>query len=218
MHEDGKTKDSSKKSAAVVAIHQKLFGLAEATPGQKQAIFRRCLPAAAYILSQLPEVTELHQLLELVSLDTVEIGKTKKGEPIEVEMLSLPRHLILDAPDDKASKNDVKMFEATKDVPIQLDGKQGNSIKTLQEKAAPKRAAQTTAPTADLGKSLVASVKNVATVVASWNDTEATTDIAPNKEMRQQLFLLAQTLADYFAADPLDAEDRLPVIATPVAA
>jgi len=206
MNADG-TNDSKRKSAAVVAIGQKLFGIVDLNDGQKQAIFRRCIPAAAYILENLPEVTELHQLLDLVSLETVVIGKDKAGNDIEVEQLSLPRHLVLEPLAEDASKNEQRMFEATKDVPILLDGSQGNSIKTLQDRAKPKRAPQTTAPSADKGKSLLDSVKLVATVVAEWNDADATTDLAPNEEMRQQLFALAQSIAAYFAADPLEANE-----------
>lgn len=207
-HSDG-TNDSSKKSAAVVAICQKLFGIADPTPALKQSIFRRCIPAAAYILRELPEVTELHQLLELVSLDTVEIGKTKDGLPISVEMLSLPRHLILDAPKEDASKNEKLMFEATKGVPIQLDGSQGNSIKTLAEKAAPKRAASAPAAKPDAGATLVTSVALVSSVLKGWNDPEAETELAPNNAMRTALWSLAQDLAAYFAAYPAEADEEI---------
>jgi len=210
-NENGK-EDKLKKSAAFAAIVAKLFkGDYEQMDGPtKQAIFRRALPTALYILRELSHVTTWEEMSKLVTLDKVEIGKHKvTGEPIIVEMLSLPTHLIAKEPDADASQNDKNLYAKMKDEPVQLDGKQGNSVKTLRERANPvTRSAQQNV--VDKGKSLVAGTKMLLETLVAWNNPEAESDVAPNEELREQLFTLATELAAYFKADPLDREETAP--------
>ena len=191
---DGKN-DRVKKSAAMEAVLGTLFGITDASNAQKQAIFQRCLPTAGYVVKALA-LKSFEELSELVTLETVN----------DIEMLSLPRFLVNEEPGEDASKNEKALYEATKNVPVQLDGSTGNSVATLRERAKPKRQPKAPVAAVDKGTSLLGSIKQVATVVAEWNNADATTDLAPNEEMRQQLFALAQTIAAYFSADPLDVE------------
>lgn len=186
------SKDTRKMAARTSALALQLFGISELTNANKQSL-SRCLKAAVYLIVQLRGMTD-EQLLEAVTL--------KNGK------LVAPYGLVKAEPKEDASDNDKAIFEAMKDKPLVLDGKDGASLAELGRRANPPKTNRAAGEQKDKGASFTASLSYVSAVVAQWNNPDGESDAAPSKEIERQLFQLAQQIASYFEANPIGEEEE----------
>ncbi|HSW91747.1 MAG TPA: hypothetical protein VLG09_03825 [Candidatus Saccharimonadales bacterium] len=188
MFEEIKSENGSNDTRAINArfntLSRVLFGISEPTNAQAQSI-RRSLLSARYLIQQGASVS-------------------LKGSKLVV-----PYSSVTPAPKADATDNDKAVFEAMKDKPFVLDGKKGASLSELRNRAAAafptkKRPAKAKVE-ASREESMAASIAFLNTCLEHINDPNASeADVALSSARRVELFKLANQIAAYFSADPMD--------------
>lgn len=190
------SRDNRKMSARTAALASRLFGIEEITNAGKQRI-ARTVKCAIYLLNSLKDKTD-EELFAAVYL---------KGNKLIV-----PNELVREEPKPDASENEKAIYEAMKGRPLVLDGKDKASLAELSRRANPPSANRAAGDNKDNGASFNASLNFVAAIVAQQlNEETGEADIALNTDQRLSLFKLAQDIAAYFSADPLEEEETAPV-------
>lgn len=191
-HNNDGSKDVRKMAARTAALALRLFGISELSNAIKTRL-ARCIKSAVYLINSLASLGD-DELLESVR---VQAGK-----------LVIPYGLVSDEPKEDASAKEKLAYAKLADMPISLDGKDGMSLAQLGKRANPPKANRAAGEQKDKGASFGASIDFVTAVVRQWNQPDAETDSAPNRELEQKLFALSQEIAAYFVANPV-AEDEL---------
>lgn len=189
FNRDG-TEDKKATGARKLALAKQLFGIEEPSNAHLSKI-NRALMAARYLVHHKADVT-------------IKAGK-----------LTIPYGLVEAAPKDNASSKAKLQYEMMKDKPVSLDGKEGMSLSALRARATAqfpvnKRASRTN--TKDTGTTLVASIKLVRATLESQLADNGESNVALTDSLRRELYMLTQSAAAYFAADPIgDIEDNAAV-------
>ena len=181
---DGK-RDMKLVSARLSAISKRVFNVEE--PDQTLKV---------RILKALKVVSHIASLGH--NEDDVQLSKRNE--------LMVPYTVMHAPPSAEAGTNEQKQYEMMKDQLLALDGKNGNTIASLERKAQPaKRTPQTQQAPVDPVTTLTTSIKFVSAMVDKMiGDEENGSDFAPNEELRKLMFELQQKVASYFDADPMD--------------
>lgn len=186
------SKDTRKMSARNAALALRLFGIEELSNAIKTRL-ARCVKVAVYLINSLAALTD-EQLIAAVY--------------VEKNKLVVPYGLVAPEPNEDASAKDKAVFAAMRNDSIALDGKDGLSLAELGKRANPPKANRAAGGNKTDGASFGASVDFVAAIVQQQLDPNAEeSDIALSDDMRRKLFSLAQSIASYFAADPLEDID-----------
>lgn len=197
-YRDCRNEDGSRNVKAVNArtleVASRIFGLSEPNAAQKQRIDRALEIVAGFERINLPQ-------------DAVSLSNRNE--------LIVPYVVMNAEPDpEKASTNERNAYERLRDSTTALDGKDGQSLAALKRRLAPpvtKGADQR--KTADRVVSFLSSVKFVSAAMVARNDPEsenkAADDIpAFSGAIKSDLWTLYQSLGAYFAADPMEAEEK----------
>jgi len=186
------SKDTRKMAARTAALASRLFGIEEMNNAIKQRI-ARTVKIAIYLINALADKTD-EELFEAVKL---------KGNKLVV-----PNELVRAVPSETASDNEKAIFEAMKGKDCVLDGKDKASIAELSRRANPPKAPRASDDSTK-GSSFNASLDYVTAIVQQQLNPDADeADIALSDEQRRKLFSLAQYVAAYFSADPLEDEEE----------
>jgi hypothetical protein len=190
------SKDTRKMSARTACLAERLFGITELTNAIKQRL-ARSLKCAVYVLSSLKDMED-EQLFAAVTL---------KGNKLVV-----PNELVRVEPNETASENEKAIYEAMKGRPLVLDGKDKASLAELSRRANPPKANRAAGDDKTKGASFVSSVKFVTAIVQQQLSEDApenaVADVALSDDARRELFRLAQYIAAYFTADPLEETEE----------
>ena len=193
MHEPLFNEDGTTSAKAIGARFRSccvnVFGIATPDQGQEAGV-RRVLKNVRYIMA----------------LDAA------KDTKLNGNRLVVPYRCIVKEPDAKASENKKQEYKDLRNSPRVLDGKKGTSLRELANRASEMFPANPRSATTDskpsLEKSLAEAVKFLnerLTTLIDPNAKEA--DIALSNERRLEMFALANNLAAYFAADPIEEAD-----------
>ena len=185
--ESGKV-DSKANSTRKAAFIQQLFGIDERTPAQNTCIDRA-----------MTTVRYLHHINANVSISSGGI-------------LAVPYHAMTDAPAADASERAKLSFEATKDVMEKINGTKGMSLnvlrkrgeKVLKDAGIVKKAKRNTKSKVSDAKSFAISLKFVNQELATMTGEDNECNYALTDADRRTLFIMQQSIADLFKADPLD--------------
>jgi hypothetical protein len=193
------SKDTRKMAARTACLAERLFGISELTNAIKQRL-ARSLKCAIYVLNSLKDMDD-EQLFAAVTL---------KGNKLVV-----PNELVRAEPSETASENEKAIYQAMKGRPLILDGKDKASLAELSRRAnPPKQTARDGKDNNTSGASFVNSVKFVTAIVQQQLSEDApenaVSDVALSDEARRDLFKLAQYIAAYFTADPLEEVEEAP--------
>lgn len=193
------SKDTRKMAARTAALAKRLFGIDELSNAIKTRL-ARCIKVAVYLINSLSHLSDD----ELINTVTIDKGK-----------LSVPYGLVTNEPAEDASAKEKAVYQAMRDDPVALDGKDGLSLAELGKRANPPKASRAAASgNSDNGASFVASLDFVTAIVTQQlNEDADESDIALNSDVRRKLFSLSQQIAAYFAADPLEEEEAETVAA-----
>ena len=192
LYNNDGSKDTRAMAARTLALSSRLFGIEELTNAIKTRL-ARSIKAAVYLINALKHLSD-EELQEAVCI--------KGGK------LVAPYGLVKPAPAEDASDNEKIIYEAMKDKPLSLDGKDGASLAELNKRAAPPKATRAAGENKSDGASFNASLAFVSAIVSQQINEEADeTEIALSNEQRRALFALSQHIAAYFAADPIEEEE-----------
>ena len=186
------SKDTRKMSARTAALAERLFGITELTNATKQRL-ARTIKCAIYLLRELAAMED-EELFAAVTL---------KGNKLVV-----PHQLVRNEPKEDASDNEKAIYEAMKGKPLVLDGKDKASLAELSRRANPPSDKRAAGDNKDKGASFAGSVDYVnAIVMQQLKENADESEIGLNDELRRKLFALANNIAAYFAADPMEDEE-----------
>lgn len=186
------SKDTRKMQARTACLASRLFGIEELDNALKQRI-ARTVKIAIYLLNSCSDMSD-EELFNAVEL--------KAGK------LVVPHHLVRPEPSETASDNERAVYEAMRGKPLVLDGKDKASLAELGRRANPPKADRAAGDSKDKGASFNASLRFVSAIVQQQLSEETgESDIGLNSEQRRELFKLAQSIAAYFAADPIEDEE-----------
>lgn len=192
------SKDTRKMSARTAALASRLFDISDVTNATKQRI-ARTVKCAIYILNACAAMTD-EELFEAVTL--------------KANKLVVPFELVRSEPSETATDNEKRVHQAMIGSPLVLDGKDKASLAELSRRANPPKANRAAGDNKESGASFNASVKYVTAIVQQQLNTEADeADVGLNTEARRELFKLANYIAAYFSADPMEEEEVEPVAA-----
>jgi hypothetical protein len=193
------SKDTRKMAARTACLAERLFDIATLTNAIKQRI-ARAVKIAIYIINSTADMSDD------VLFDSVKL----KGSNLVV-----PHELVRAEPNETASDNERAFYEAMKGKALVLDGKDKASLAELSRRANPPKSDRAAGEQKDKGASFVSSVDYITAVVAQQLDNGADeSDIGLNNDARMKLFKLAQNIAAYFAADPLEETEVEPATGT----
>lgn len=192
------SKDTRRMTARSASLALRLFGIDDLTNAIKTRL-ARCIKVAIYLINSCSTMSDD----ELINAVRLEKGK-----------LCVPYGLVAVTPAEDASAKDVAVFNAMQHDSVALDGKDGLSIAELSKRANPPKAQRAASNDSTSGASFTASLDYVSAIVAQQlNEDAPETDVALSTDTRRKLFALAQSIASYFAADPLEDEESAPLAA-----
>lgn len=187
------TKNTKLMNARTHAVIFKLFGIEtkDVTPAHKQRIQRA--------------VSAVQNLVRLGYTET-DITLSRRNN------LCVPYQVMHDEPDEKATDNQRKLYNAMCGESHEIDSTKGNSLAELSRRVAPVIKREAATGNGEKGSSFIASIKLVNSVMQRLMDENAPEDMpAPDDTMRAEMFSLQATLAKYFAADPMEEKKSDPM-------
>lgn len=118
------------KGAMVKAVTERLAGVADPSPAQKQAL-SQAAPVAFGLVGRLSEEGTPPDEAWQIAAERVTLSK--RGTP------QVPGFVMLKEPDaEKASESELERYSREKDVPMTLDGTKGRSFNELSSRVRPK--------------------------------------------------------------------------------
>lgn len=175
------SKDTKAIGARKVALLQSLFRISEPSNAHMSKL-NRALLSARYLVNAKADV------------------RIVNGQ------LRVPFGMVEAPPKDNASSKAKVQYEAMKDKLVSIDGKEGMSLNALRACAAstyPTAKRATRNSNANVGTSLAASIKFVRAAIETQLTDNGESDVAMSPTLRRELYLLTQSAAQYFSADPI---------------
>jgi hypothetical protein len=198
--------DMKLKAARTAAVAQHVFGLDELDNAVKQRI-GRASKMALYLARKYAHLDDEEYMLQ-VATRTVKVSRATGSNM--TTCLVVPHEAIYSPPAEDADEEDKAYYERNRMAPKTLNGKDKASLAELGKRANPPKTTRAAGEAKDKGASLVASIDYVnAIVLQNANPDADESDIALSNELRRKLFDLSQSIAAYFAADPLDESDDI---------
>lgn len=199
--------DGKLKTARTVAIAQHVFGVEELDNAFKQRL-GRAIKMAMY-LANLYVADEDEDYFARVSTKTMQVSRST-GKTMTT-CLVVPREALIAEPAEDADDIEKENYNNRRNEKTPLNGKDKASLAELSRRAAPKKETHKGADSkkSDQGASFVASIDFVNAIVMQNANPEADeSDVALSNDARRKLFTLAQSIAAYFAIDPLEEESE----------
>lgn len=184
------SKDTRAMAARTSAVVLRVFGMTEVN-GATRVRIERTKKIADYLAKR-------HAFMED---DAYATAVTMKGNKLVV-----PHAAVHTEPKPDASDNEIAIYDAMKDKPCTLDGKNNASLAQLGRRATPPKETRHATVATDKGNSLNASVDYLTAIVRQLNSVDAECEVALDNAMREKLYFLVNGLATYFEADPIEGE------------